>query len=73
MGAGVLAPVGRGVVKFEGISDVKMVPDGESMNFCVMTASKACVKPVLMLAKRTNPWVEMIKHTLDLASTSNNN
>jgi hypothetical protein len=69
----VLAPVGRGVVKFEGISDVKMVADGERMNFWVITASKACVKPVLMLIERPKLGIVMGKHTLNLASTSNDN
>jgi hypothetical protein len=46
-GMGVLVPpVGNGVEKFDGISDVKIVPDGERMNFCVIAPSKACVKPV---------------------------
>lgn len=47
MGAGVLVPpVGRGVVKVDGISDVKMVADGERMNFCVITPRRDWVKPV---------------------------
>lgn len=33
-------PVGRGVARFEGISDVNIVADGESTNFCVMVPSK---------------------------------
>jgi hypothetical protein len=42
MGAGVLVPpVGRGVLKVEGISEVKIVPEGERMNFWVITPSKA--------------------------------
>lgn len=42
MGAGVLVPpVGRGVVKVEGISEVKIVADGERMNLLLITASRA--------------------------------
>lgn len=52
IGAGVFVPpVGMGVVKVEGISDVKIVPDGESMNFWVMTPSKAWVKPVSNISR----------------------
>ena len=40
-------PVGRGVERLEGISEVNMpVFVGERMNFCVMTPSNDCVKPV---------------------------
>jgi hypothetical protein len=47
MGAGVLVPpVGRGVVKVEGISEVKIVADGERINFLLITASRAWMKPV---------------------------
>jgi hypothetical protein len=47
VGAGVLVPpVGRGVVKAEGISDVKMVADGERMYFWVMTPRRAWAKPI---------------------------
>lgn len=46
LGAGVFVPpVGMGVEKSEGSSEVKMVPDGERMNFCVMVLSKDCVNP----------------------------
>lgn len=46
VGAGVLVPpVGRGVEKLEGISEVNMVADGDRTNFCVMVASNAWVNP----------------------------
>ena len=46
LGAGVFVPpVGRGVEKLEGISEVKMVPDGDRMYFCVMAPSSDCVNP----------------------------
>jgi hypothetical protein len=34
-------PVAKGVERFEGISEVKMVPDGESIYFCVIVDIKA--------------------------------
>jgi hypothetical protein len=47
IGAGVLVPpVGRGVLKAEGISEVKMVADGERMYFWVMTPRRAWAKPI---------------------------
>lgn len=50
VGAGVLVPpVGRGVEKLEGISEVKMVPDGERTNFWVIVFNKAWVNPVHVL------------------------
>lgn len=39
-------PVVRGVLKFEGISEVIVLVVGERMNFCEMTPSNDCVKPV---------------------------
>jgi hypothetical protein len=42
MSAGVLVPpVGRGVLKAEGISDVKMVADGDIRYFWVRTPMRA--------------------------------
>lgn len=38
-------PVGKGVLKAEGISDVKIVADGERMYFWVITPRRDWVKP----------------------------
>lgn len=38
-------PVGMGVEKLEGSSEVKMVADGERTYFCVMVLSRAWVNP----------------------------
>lgn len=48
--AGVLAPVGIGVEKADGISEVKMEAEGEFMNFCVIAPRRAWLKPVKLLA-----------------------
>jgi hypothetical protein len=39
--------VGRGVEKLDGISEVKIVPDGERTNFCVIVLMRAWVKPAI--------------------------
>jgi hypothetical protein len=50
-GAGVFVPpVGKGVEKLDGSSEVKMVADGDRTNFCVRVLSKACVKPISVIS-----------------------
>lgn len=48
----VVPPVETGVAKFEGISDVNMLAEGERMNFCVMVPSRDCVKPIQLATER---------------------
>lgn len=40
-----MPPVGKGVEKAEGSSEVKMVPVGERTYLCVRVERRACVKP----------------------------
>lgn len=41
-----VVPVAIGVDMFEGISEVNMPADGDSMYFCVIVESKAGTKPI---------------------------
>lgn len=69
-------PVVRGVVRFEGISEVIVLVVGETMNFCEMTPSNDCVKPVELQFVNPNDQTtatQTLLLTFDFTAIANHN